>query len=102
VPRAITLSPAAEEDLEAIRAWLTQPGSGPRAWSRRKAITQAIRDLVRHPCRHPIGEHEGVRERPVEGHRILYVVAPDTGTDRTAGDVLVLRVFGPGQSREQI
>jgi len=65
-------------------------------------LVAAQGNLVRHPCRYPIGEHEGVRERPVEGHRILYVVAPDTGTDRTAGDVLVLRVFGPGQSREQI
>jgi hypothetical protein len=32
----------------------------------------------------------------------LYRVAPDTGRDETAGDVLVLRVFGPGQSRERM
>jgi hypothetical protein len=28
-------------------------------------------------------------------------VIPDTGRDETAGDVLVLRVFGPGQSRDR-
>jgi hypothetical protein len=28
------------------------------------------------------------------------MVEPDTGRSVTAGDVLVLRVFGPGQSRE--
>ena len=102
MPRSIRLSPAAEEDLEAIRAWLSQPGSGPRAWARRRAIAQAIRDLARHPSRYPVGEHEGVRGRSVEGHRVLYAVVPDTGDDRTAGDVLVLRVFGPGQSRDRL
>jgi plasmid stabilization system protein ParE len=99
VPRSIRLSPAAEEDLEAIRAWLSQPGSGPRARARRRVIARAIRDLVRHPSRYPVGDHQGIRERPVEGHRVLYAVEPDTGNDRTAGDVLVLRVFGPGQAR---
>jgi hypothetical protein len=29
-------------------------------------------------------------------------VAPDTGRSATAGDVLVLRVFGPGQSGEEL
>jgi plasmid stabilization system protein ParE len=99
VSRSIRLSPAAEEDLQAIRAWLDQPGSGPRARARRRAIAQAIRDLVRHPSRYPVGDHQGVRERPVAGHRVLYCVMPDTGDNATAGDVLVLRVFGPGQSR---
>jgi plasmid stabilization system protein ParE len=102
VPRSITLSPAAEEDLAAVRAWFSQPGSGPRALARRRTIAQAIRDLIRHPSRYPIGDHEGVRERPVQGHRVLYAVVPDTGDDRTAGDVLVLRVFGPGQARDRI
>jgi hypothetical protein len=39
-----------------------------------------------------VGEHQGVRERPVEGYRIAYEVEPDTGKDRTAGDATVLRV----------
>ncbi len=102
MPRSIRLSPAAENDLEAIRTWLNQPGSGPRARARRRAIAQAIRDLARHPIRFPVGDHEGVRERPVEGYRVLYRVEPDTGRNDTAGNVLVLRVFGPGQDRARI
>jgi plasmid stabilization system protein ParE len=100
MPRSVILSPAAEEDLEAIRLWLGQPGSGLRVRARRRAIAQAVRDLKRHPCRYPVGDHEGVRERPVEEHRVLYSVEPDTGRDATAGDVMVLRVFGPGQDRQ--
>jgi hypothetical protein len=37
-----------------------------------------------------------------EGHRVIYRVQPDTGLNATAGDVLVLRVFGPGQSRADL
>jgi hypothetical protein len=44
----------------------------------------------------------GTRELPVEGHRIVYEVHPDTGNNVTAGDVTVLRVFGPGQSRHSL
>jgi hypothetical protein len=36
------------------------------------------------------------------GYRVLYEVYPDTGHSETAGDVRVLRVFGPGQSRERL
>lgn len=32
----------------------------------------------------------------------MYVVAPDTGDDRTAGEVSVLRVFGPFQDRTEL
>jgi hypothetical protein len=46
-------------------------------------------------------EHPGTRELPCEGgYRALYEVHPDTGRSETAGDVRVLRVFGPGQLRE--
>jgi hypothetical protein len=44
-----------------------------------------------------------VRELPCDGgYRALYEVRPDTGLDDSAGDVQVLRVFGPGQSRERL
>ena len=42
-----------------------------------------------------------MRERAVEGYVIVYEVVPDTGIDRTAGDVHVLRIFGPHQDRNQ-
>ena len=41
----------------------------------------------------------GSRERVIEGHTVVYAVDPDTNDSRTAGDVYVLRVFGPGQDR---
>jgi len=47
--------------------------------------------------------HAGVRKLPCEGgYRALYEVIPDTGRDETGGDVIVLRVYGPGQSRDRL
>jgi hypothetical protein len=44
-----------------------------------------------------------VRELPCEGgYRAFYEVLPDTGRNDTAGDVIVLRVFGPGQDRRRL
>jgi hypothetical protein len=41
-----------------------------------------------------------VRELPIAGgYRVFYKVETDTGRDETAGDVRVLRVYGPGQDR---
>lgn len=85
-----------------MRQWLLQPGSGPTAQRKLRAIEIAVRELVRFPCRHAIGSHAGIRERYVQGHTIAYRVSPDTGDNRTAGDVIVLRVFGPGQSRDRL
>ncbi|MGH7041001.1 MAG: hypothetical protein ACREFY_02570 [Acetobacteraceae bacterium] len=45
----------------------------------------------------------GARELPCDGgYRALYDLFPDTGRDETAGDVRVLRVFGPGQARDHL
>jgi plasmid stabilization system protein ParE len=100
VPRALIYGRRARDDLTAIRGWLTQPGSGPAARRKLSAIRAAIRSLVRNPCLYPVGENPGVRELPCAGgYRALYRVRPDTGRDETAGDVRVLRVFGPGQDR---
>ncbi len=60
----------------------------------------AIEDLRDHPCRWQLSRHSGVRERPCAGGwRTFYEVDPDTGRDDTAGDVRVLRIYGPGQDR---
>ena len=86
-----------------MQRWQAQPGSGRGAIRRVKAIRLAIRRLKQHPCRYPVGHYPGVRELPCDGgYRALYRVIPDTGCDGTAGDVRVLRVFGPGQSRDQL
>ena len=66
------------------------------------AITAALRRLQSVPCLYAKGDHPGTREAPVEGHRVIYRVDRDTGRSETAGDVFVLRIFGPGQSRERL
>ena len=100
MPRKLIYARKALADLDAIRRWQTQPGAGQAARRRLMAIRTAIGRLRQHPCVYPVGEHPGVRELPCTGgYRALYEVHPDTGRDETAGDVQVLRVFGPGQDR---
>ena len=100
MPRRVRYTPEARDDLEAVWRWQTQPGSGSVAIRRVKAIRAAIRRLKQTPCLYPVGQHPGVRELPCDnGYRALYEVLPDTGRNETAGDVRVLRVFGPGQYR---
>jgi plasmid stabilization system protein ParE len=98
--RKLQLSDKALDDLEAVRLWYRQPGAGRVAKRRTQAIAAAIRRLRQHPCRYARADRRGTRQMLIEGHVVIYEVHPDTGRDTTAGDVLVLRVFGPGQSRE--
>jgi plasmid stabilization system protein ParE len=103
VPRRLRYSDDAIADLVAIRDWLTQPGSGLAARRRLTAIRSAIRRLKQSSCLWPAGEHLGTRELPCDaGYRAMYEVNPDTGSNATAGDILVLRVFGPGQDRRRL
>jgi plasmid stabilization system protein ParE len=97
--RKLQFTDRALADVHVIRAWLTQPGAGRAARRRLTAILTGINRLVLHPA----GQHTGVREMPCDGgYRAFYEVTPDTGRSETAGDVRVLRVFGPGQDRSQI
>ena len=103
MPRDLIYAPEALADLDAAGRWLTQPGSGPRAWRRLAAITESVERLREHPCLWPAGQHDGTRELPCDGgYRAIYEVHPDTGSNLTAGDVLVLRVYGPGQDRRTL
>ena len=99
MPRRIRLSDAAIDDLIAIRSWQFQPGSSGVAKRRVRSILNTIGQLRSHPCLFARGDQSGTREVSSEGHRIVYVVDPDTGRNADAGDVTVLRVFGPGQMR---
>lgn len=100
MPRKLDYTDDAADDLEGIRRWLTQPGAGPAALGRLKAVQASIRRLRQQPCLYPVGDQPGVRELPCpHGYRAFYEVCPDTGSNQTAGDVMVLRVFGPGQDR---
>ncbi|MGH7152604.1 MAG: type II toxin-antitoxin system RelE/ParE family toxin [Acetobacteraceae bacterium] len=96
--RTITYTVAALVDISAMQAWLTQPGAAARARRRMVRILAAIDGLADHPCRFAVGS-AGVCEFTCEGYRIVYRVLPDTGRDETAGDVQLLRLFGPGQLR---
>lgn len=100
--RAIILSRDAALDIEDARRWLRQPGSGRRAAERLHHIRTTIHELRQSPVLWPVGDHPGVREASAGGYRILYEVEPDTGDNLTAGDVMVLRVFGPGQDRTNL
>jgi plasmid stabilization system protein ParE len=103
VPRELSYTDKALADLDAATRWLTQPGSAAAARRRLAAIWAAIERLRDYPCLHPVGQYPGVRELPCAGgYRALYRVIPDTGSDDNAGDVQVLRVFGPGQSRDRL
>ena len=103
MPRGLIYAPEALADLDAAALWLSQPGSGPRAWRMLAALRTNIDRLRQSPCFWPVGQHPGVRELPCAGgYRVLYRVVPDTFRDETAGDVRVLRVFGPGQDRRAL
>jgi len=100
--RRLIVADAATEDLASIRVWLRQPGAGSRAARRLLQILTAIHELRTAPCLWPLGEHAGVRERAVEGYMVMYNVQPDTSDNATAGDVEIIRVFGPGQLRARL
>jgi plasmid stabilization system protein ParE len=67
VPRELIYAPEALADMDAIGGWLTQPGSGPKAWRRLAAIRDSIERLREHPCLWPAGQQPGTRELPCEG-----------------------------------
>ncbi len=101
MPRRLRYTDDALADLDDARTWLTQPGSGPAARVKLSGIRADIRRLRQEPCLWPVVGTLGVRERPAAGgYRVFYKVSPDTGWNETAGDVLVLRVYGPGQFRD--
>jgi plasmid stabilization system protein ParE len=100
VARRVSYTNDALRDLAQITRWLTQSGSGLTARRRLTAIWTAIEHLREQPCLWPLGQHTGVRELPCAGgYRAFYAIRPDTGRNDTAGDVVVLRVYGPGQDR---
>jgi plasmid stabilization system protein ParE len=67
VARQLIYAQRALADLEAIRAWLGQPGSGRAARRRLVAIRASIKKLRDHPCLYAPGRHPGVRELPCVG-----------------------------------
>jgi plasmid stabilization system protein ParE len=99
VSRRLVYTEEAIKDLEAMRYWLGQPGSDAAARRRAQAIMRAIDGLLDAPCRFRVGERAGTRKLTVRRYVVVYKVDPDTGDNQTAGDVVLLRVFGPGQQQ---
>jgi plasmid stabilization system protein ParE len=99
MPRRLAYSDAAVDDIERMRRWFSQPGAGDIAKKRALRIAHAIRELQRDPIAWPPGPHRGTRQRHIEGYTVVYRVVPDTNDRRTAGDVYIVRLFGPGQDR---
>jgi plasmid stabilization system protein ParE len=99
--RRLRFSARALEDLGRIHRWYSQPGAGQIARRRLAQIKADIRSLQKNPVMWPRRE-QGARELNTEGHTVVCTVTPDTGDRRTAGDVIILRVFGPGQDRSSL
>ena len=98
--RRVRLSVSAARDLARMREWYSQPGSGPTAKARVRRITATLRSLQRHPLLgHPDRDTPDLRLLVSEGHVIVYRVANDTGATADAGDVEIIRIWGPGQER---
>jgi len=96
--RTVELTKAAADDMNDARQWLHQPGAGAAARQRHQVLSRAIRTLRTDPMRYRRDlEDERLRIISVEGYRIIFTVVPDTGDNRTAGDVTVLAVLGPGE-----
>jgi hypothetical protein len=91
----------ADADIVAVTRWLTQPGSGPTARRRLAGLWSSIERLRQYPCQ--LSGRQAQRGPGTSlqwrGYRAYFRVCPDTGRNDTAGDILILRVFGPGQSR---
>jgi len=86
----LRIAERARQDINEAKAWLTQPGSGPRGQARYAKLNQALLDLRETPLRWPKGDYDA-HERPIEGYRIFYTV------DEAAGRIVVIRLYGPFQ-----
>ena len=89
-------SSAAARDLVRAYDWLTQPGAGETARRTLLAIEAAIKGLRMDHHRWPASDHDGARERKVNGYSIVYRI------DVSNRVVSVLRIFGPFQDRSAL
>jgi len=90
--------------LAALRAfgqakdWLIQLGSGQKGAQKWRAMQQVSRRLRRNPYLGPQDPAQPTqRIIVISGDRFIYRVSPDTGDSRTAGDIEIIQIPGPGQ-----
>lgn len=86
----------ARRDLNAIRKWLLQPGSGLKAQLKVARISRALAELQFRPDRWPAGSAPGMRQQLIEGHTVIYKI------DAGVREVTVMRIFGPFQDRSAV
>jgi plasmid stabilization system protein ParE len=96
--REVSMSRNALRAFQPARDWLLQPGSkrqGARKWDAMRQVRRRLRDNP-YIGSQDLGQPQ-YRAIVVSGYRIVYRVSPDTADSRTAGDVVMLRIFSPRQ-----
>jgi plasmid stabilization system protein ParE len=92
MPRGVWLSNAAAKDLEFIREWLTQPGSGAPAAAKLADLLESLAELPETATRYPIDpDRPSHRYLAQHGYWIRFRIGSDV--------IFVSRLFGPGQNR---
>lgn len=94
----MTIAPSAARAFKEARHWLLQAGAGPDGTSRWQAIRDVRRNLKVHPYLGTAStEAAGHRRVTISGYRLIYQIDPDTGYERTAGNIRNVALFDPGQ-----
>jgi len=98
MPRKVLMSSAALRAFEQAKDWLLQPGSGPKGAQKWRAMQQIRRRLRGNPYLGPQDlSQPSHRIIVTAGYRFIYRISADTGDSRTAGDVEIVQILGPGQ-----
>jgi plasmid stabilization system protein ParE len=95
----IVLAPDAQQDLEAIEQWLSQPGSGRRAQQTAQRLIAAIDKLGFTAGMHQIDRFNPTNRQLAVGRYVIsyrYIIS-------AAGSrfAYIDRVYGPGRDRTQ-
>ena len=96
--RTVILAPSAQKDRKTIKAWFRQPGSGQAARARLAKLQAGLAALATFPLINRPGPVPGTRMLICQGHKVIYEIEPGSDGTPEAGDVVVLRIYGPGQS----
>jgi hypothetical protein len=96
---AVALTSRTVVDIENIRAWLFQPGSGLRAHHRFRQLWAAIGNLAIDGKRWPVYSRLGIaryRRRSIAGHTVIYEISENPETPGEIS-IVVHFVYAPGR-----
>ena len=68
------------------------------AKTRLAKLEAAIENLARYPLACSVGPVDGTRLLISQGHKVLYEIEADAAGEAATSDVIILRIYGPGQS----